>query len=128
MSGYVEEYYDMLHHRVRTARKEHRCSACNRKIRPGDRYAYVFIVFEGDTETYKRCGACEVTWQHLMEVCMRRTGGEMYPREDLSCGLEYAKEWGGDPPEEIARLPMVSDDEAGKLLEPDAAQHRGSRD
>jgi len=41
-----------------------------------------------------------------------------WPREDLGCGLDYEEEWEREPPPEIARLPLLSDDEAGQLLKP----------
>jgi len=109
--------------RIRRARKQHTCCACDRAIEPGQLYSYNFLVWGGDTETYRRCGACEVTWQHLLELCeewnRRRFFDERrYPDEELKCGLKYGDEWDGDPPVEIAALPFISADEASALLEP----------
>jgi hypothetical protein len=101
---------------IRKARKEHVCSACKLAIKPGDYYAAVFIVFDGSTQTYKRCGACHTTHEHLRKLC-EPIG--MWPKEDLSCGLDYAEEWGDEPPDEIAALPLLSADERGSLLRPE---------
>lgn len=46
------------------------------------------------------------------------------PDAELGCGLDYAEEWGGDPPPEISALPLLSDAEAGRLL----AARRGEVD
>ncbi len=43
----------------RTARKEHRCSCCQRGIYPGERYMVHFSVFEGSATSEKCCGQCE---------------------------------------------------------------------
>ena len=105
--------------RIRKAAKRHTCQACGRAINPGDFYANVFVVWDGNTDTIKRCGSCQRTFEHLSELCSKRrkeTGDMLFPDDSLGCGLDYAEEWGGDPPPEIAALPLLSDAEAGQLL------------
>lgn len=104
---------------VRRARKHHTCSACGATIAPGHYYTSTGIVWEGTAATTKRCGSCELTYRHLVEL--GRPHG-MHPREELDCGLDYAEEWETDPPEHIARLPLLSDAERGALLAPAEAR------
>lgn len=104
---------------IRKARKKHTCNACGRDIQPGHHYARVFVVWDGNREITKRCGSCQLTWVHLAELCTKRnleSGGCLYPDGALNCGLKYADEWDGEPPEEIVRLPFLTDEEAGALL------------
>lgn len=122
MSDYCDESYTLHRKAIRRARKAHVCCACKLPIRAGDFYAFVFTLYDGETHTYKRCGACEVTHQHLLALCDEQNdgydfGGGMYPREDLGCGLAYEDEW-GDVPEDIEALPFMSADERGSLLRP----------
>lgn len=125
MSESCDEYCTVHRHEIRKARKQHKCCACRAVIRPGDYYACVFSLFEGDVDTTKRCGSCERTWQHLKKLCdehNKLNNDTKYPREDLSCGLSYEEEWEengwGDLPDEIAALPLLSADERGALLKP----------
>ncbi len=107
---------------VRKARKAYKCSACRANILPGHYYRNVFLVFDGDAETIRRCGSCDTTWQHLYQLCQEhnkdhRNYETLYPDEKLSCGLKYEDEW-GDLPDDIAALPLLSADERGALLAP----------
>lgn len=108
---------------IRVARKSHTCCGCKRTIKPGERYSYTALVLSSGygLEQYKRCGACEVTFQHLSDLCEqdRKVNCEsmLYPRHDLGCGLKYEKEWGALP-EHIAALPFLSNAEASALLAP----------
>ena len=91
-------------HSVRTARKIHHCQACGEDVRPGDKYARVFFVFDGDAHTVKRCERCEAIFTHL-SARMRREGEmEEYCDERLACGHEYKERWEEEPPPEIAAL------------------------
>ena len=112
---YDAEPYAVHVTKVRRARVEHRCSACHRRIAPGHHYMDVRTVFDGRFDRIKRCGACERTHEHLREL---GETADTYPDERLNCGLEYEYEWCSPPPPEIARLPMLTDDEAGALLAP----------
>lgn len=127
MSESCEEYCIVHRHEIRKARKEHRCSACRAVIRPGDYYASVFSLGQDGADTYKRCGSCERTWQHLKKLCEDHNnspegrGDNLFPMEDLSCGKDYEEEWGDLPDDEIAALPLLSADERGSLLKPAGA-------
>ncbi len=50
---------DFVTDRHVVARKVHRCDECCRSINPGERYEYVFGVWDGDQSTYKTCADCE---------------------------------------------------------------------
>ena len=113
MSHCVDECYDVYQETVRRARKEHVCDACARTISPGHRYITVSVVYDGTARRYKRCGACQRTHEHLRTLCRDR---DMWPDEELACGLAYEEEWECAPPDEIAALPLLSDEEVGKLL------------
>lgn len=122
MSGVAEVGVEVYRCTVRRARKTHKCYACGRKIHSGQKYSYTFVVSEGEQYKIKRCGACEITYRHLDKLCREHNESEhstdwLVPELDLSCGLAYAEEWGGPPPEHIARLPFLTDDEAAQLLE-----------
>lgn len=41
-----------------TARKRHRCTLCDRTIRPGEAY-WRQVIFNGSAATFKTCGHCE---------------------------------------------------------------------
>lgn len=114
MSYSADEPYDVRKKTIRRARVPHRCSACRAILRPGHRYAHVSLVYDGTAETVKRCGRCERTHQHLVDLCR---GTDMWPAEKLDCGLRYADEWFEEPPAEIADLPFSSGDDASLLLE-----------
>lgn len=125
MSDSCDEYCTIHESTVRKARKEHKCCACSARILPGHYYRHVFTLFDGSVDTYKRCGSCDATWQHLKELCDASNAsrdslyerGHLYPREDLGCGKQYGEEW-GNLPDEIAALPFLSDAERGSLLAP----------
>lgn len=90
---------------VRTARKDHRCSACGElSIRRGDRYELATQLFDGEWLRDKRCARCRAIYDHLLER-MRREGdpGE-FPDWVLGCGDDYRERWNEDPPPEIAAL------------------------
>lgn len=44
---------------IRTARKEHKCYECYRKILPGEQYEYVSGIWDGVPESYKTCIDCK---------------------------------------------------------------------
>lgn len=109
--GYADVYKDT----VRKARKQHKCTACSKPILPGHYYVSHFSVNEGQADTIKRCGACELTFQHLKEIG-KKVG--MFPAPALDCGLDYEEEWGTEPPDDIADLVFLSPEESGQLLAP----------
>lgn len=64
-------------HRVRKARKEHRCCECRRIIVKGERYHYESGIWDGSADDFKTCFDC-------YEV-----------RSEMFCdGFEYGNMWG----------------------------------
>lgn len=56
------EFADFRH---MTARKEHTCSECRRKIAPGERYLRIKVKWDGDFLTYKRCAHCNAALEEI---------------------------------------------------------------
>ena len=68
----------------RRARKEHKCCECKEIINPGDRYAYTFLIFEGEPHTFKRCSFCAEEVARLLRDNDHMNG--LVPGE-LACAL-----------------------------------------
>jgi hypothetical protein len=100
MSHEISDTYEVYNEKGVVARKEQKCSACDEAIRPGDRYTKVFIVFEREVESLKRCARCQKIHEHLRGI----EPYEQWPDEKLKCGMEYKEHWGREPPLEIAAL------------------------
>ena len=45
--------------KIQTARKKHICSECLKDILPGEKYEYIFGVWDGDPHVYKTCLDCK---------------------------------------------------------------------
>jgi hypothetical protein len=58
--AYVDEGYfsSFVDARIVKARKSHVCNECGREIAVGEKYEYVFGVWEGDPGVYKTCSDC----------------------------------------------------------------------
>ena len=112
MSHSIDERYEVYDEQERKARLAHVCAACQEPIAKGHRYCSVFILFEGRASRVKRCLRCQAIHEHLREL----GEGETWPAERLDCGEEYEEDWGGPPPEEIAKLAFISADEAQEQL------------
>jgi hypothetical protein len=111
----AEESYDVYKIVIRKARKPHTCDACKLPIERNHLYAVVHLVFDGSASSIKRCGACEVTHEHLRELC-RYSGDYTWPDEKLNCGLDYEREWKQEPPFAITATAFMTTDERGALL------------
>lgn len=120
MSGSCDGFYASVYRlEIRRSRRDRPCHACRATIRRGDYYANEFAVCDGYATTNVRCGRCQATFEHLSKLCQahnRKHGDDLAPDPDLMCGLRYEDEWGAVP-EEIARLPFLTDAEASELLE-----------
>lgn len=113
MSYAVDSTYDVYLEKLRRARKEHFCDACDTKILRGHRYCYVSIVWDGSARSVRRCLRCQTLHKHL-----RTLGGyDVWPDEELNCGLDYEEEWGDLPPE-IAKLAFLTPEEIQALTPP----------
>lgn len=66
----------------RKARKPHKCGECREEIKPGERYRYTFILFEGDASDFKECAFCAGERDRIM--------------------LDYSEEFAGLVPGELA--------------------------
>jgi hypothetical protein len=113
MSHEVDELYAVYRVTVRRSRRDRHCCACGLQIHAGDRYADVRMVFNDKAETLHRCGRCAVVHAHLVKQC---GSSDIWPDERLDCGLDYANEWGGDPPEDVQAVVFATSDEASALL------------
>lgn len=122
MSYSADENYKVYRETFRKARKAHTCSACRSAIAEGDYYCDLRWVNDYGAGTVKRCGSCQRTHEHLRKVCAESGYDDMWPDEELNCGLKYEDEWETEPPEEIAALPLLSAAERGALLAPKKTQ------
>lgn len=113
MSYYAEETYTVYNESFIKARKVHSCDACAENIQPGHVYARIFILFDGSARSVKRCLKCQRMHEHLRTLGAHE---DMWPKETLNCGLDYEEEWGKPPPEDIAQLAFLSQEEAQREL------------
>lgn len=105
MSGYGDgDYAQVSCDEWRTARKEHKCDGCKEKIRSGQKYRYVSILFDGSWTNYRRCERCEAIYAHLTERIRKEGDVDEFCHEALDCGHDYAERWEEEPPAEIAAL------------------------
>lgn len=88
----------------RTAKKDHKCSACREVIRPGQRYHYTFSVFDGDSDVNKRCERCQIIFAHLSARIRKEGDAEEFCDAALNCGHTYVERWEEAPPEWLAAL------------------------
>lgn len=72
----VTDTVTVLEHRLRKARKPHRCGECRRTIPAGARYWFESWVFEGEFGNHKTC-----------ELCMS-VRNDRFP-----CGFAYGYVW-----------------------------------
>jgi hypothetical protein len=100
-----DEYAEVWNEGYHRARKEHKCSACSETIRRGDLYSYTFSVFDGNTDTVKRCARCETMYQALLVL---HRGGETTVDPELKCGHIFEEVFEKEPPPELARLAFMT--------------------
>lgn len=85
--------YSVSHPR---AKKEHRCDECGAEIMPGDRYEYVFGVWEGDASTWRTCMPCRDLrqWVENNVPCFCWCHGNMIEdaKETIEAACERAPE------------------------------------
>lgn len=70
--------FDLQRTRHPIAAKPHSCGGCRQEIAKGDRYEYIFAIYDGDSGTYKTCLPCVEFRSQLKEVF----GWEVYPVTD----------------------------------------------
>ena len=69
----------------RTARKIHECCECHEEIKPGERYEYIFSIFEGEVTCYKTCIFCAGEWERIYNDC----DFECMVKGELACALVW---------------------------------------
>ncbi len=69
MADFSDGYSVVLHDRHQKARKEHKCSECNRTICIGEVYNVMRTVFDGAADSYKTCEHCQVVKRWLQKEC-----------------------------------------------------------
>lgn len=105
MSQYGDgDVCDISRARWVTARKPHKCDACDEPILPGHRYHKTFWVFDGELSEVKRCARCETIFVHLSDRIDRGGDYEEFCDPELNCGHDYLQRWDEEPPAEIAAL------------------------
>jgi len=68
-------------------RKEHRCIECCEKIKIGDKYEYVFGVWDGEASQHKTCMRCVLIRDKLFGSCS--IYGELREQVWDCLGLDY---------------------------------------
>ena len=53
---------------TRTARKEHQCCECRRKIEPGSKYQYSSGIWDGSAHDFKQCINCSLVANAAADV------------------------------------------------------------
>ena len=65
MSYSVDQRCDIYVEEKLAARKQHKCNACDEQIEPGHHYVRIFMLFDGEKSTVKRCARCQKIHDHL---------------------------------------------------------------
>lgn len=76
----------------RVARKSHRCDECQRVIDAGEKYCYVFSIYEGDPCQSKTCLQCKKGQDLLLIKCRGFLHCGIYEdlKEHVYCGVDWA--------------------------------------
>jgi hypothetical protein len=97
----------------RRARKEHKCSCCRETIPRTHFYFRQFVVWDGTTDTIKRCARCQTLYEAL--VASHPGDWETAVAWRLDCGHSYKEVYDTEPPPEIARLAFMTPSEMQEL-------------
>lgn len=77
--------------KVRRARKAHRCDECGAFIQPGEKYEYVFGVWDGFVHIYHTCERClDLRWFITEAVPCFCWAYSTLHDDALECAREYA--------------------------------------
>ena len=119
VNAYDCEVADASDMQIRRARKEHRCAACRRTIRVGDRYIYHSWVVRGEGfSAVKRCARCQFIFRTLVKLHAEESIGSWSPTfvaPALDCGDSFFDTFDREPPLELQRVAFMTDDEAQAL-------------
>jgi hypothetical protein len=69
MIDYCDERATVLHEQNRVARKQHKCSECQRQILTGEQYMHEAIVNDSSVDIFRTCEHCQVVREWLSEEC-----------------------------------------------------------
>lgn len=61
--------WEFFHERHHTARKDHTCCECRRRIRRGERYRCSVGKGDGQFDSFRTCAHCEAAARWLVQVC-----------------------------------------------------------
>lgn len=89
-----DEYPSFFKETARRARKEHKCCECGHTITPGQEYQHIFMVYEGDPDTYKVCERCADLMSAFHDLGYCTAYGGFF--EDYGDWLEYERPFPGD--------------------------------
>lgn len=64
------------------ARKAHRCYECRRMIQKGEKYRYIFGVWEGTSDTMHICAHCQALAEWMVVLCGGHPYGDLYSELD----------------------------------------------
>lgn len=95
-----------------SARKAHRCEACGEQISAGHRYHRGVQKYEGQMNTFRHCARC---WA-LVECIL--AAGASSVQWDLRCGVSWQEAFEKEPPDEVAALAFMTQDEAQVMAGP----------
>ncbi len=90
----------------RRARKDHKCSCCGETIPRTHIYFRHFVLWDGTTDTIKRCARCQTLYEALVK-------SHPYDQETavafrLDCGHSYVDVYDEAPPPELERLAFMT--------------------
>lgn len=93
------------------ARKEHCCDACRQTIRIGDRYARIFVIWDREPAVWIHCARCNLLFGRIAGRHRELQTGEGV-QFDLDCGHSWQEIFDEPPPDDVARLAFLTQDEA----------------
>lgn len=94
----------------RRARKDHKCQCCSETIPRTHIYFRQFVVWDGTTDTIKRCARCQTLYEALVKS--HPDDQETAVAWRLDCGHTYGEVYdGADPPPELERLAFMTPEE-----------------
>lgn len=82
------EFAEVFNKTFHEARKQHKCSECGCPINPGERYEYIFMVFEGESTQFHTCGLCAKIAE-TFQVCGRVPGVLWEDIHEANCGSDF---------------------------------------